>query len=171
VPATGPVRGPALPLAPGERVAWSAWSAAPPAVAAAALAGLVPLLVLAVTGAVPVLVAVVVTLLVALVLAASLAARVSVDRRGLTVRFALGRPLLTVPLEEIAAVAAVTVRPLADFGGWGYRLGRHGRAGVVLRAGPALEVTRGDGRRFAVTVPGAAEAAAVLTALTARSRG
>ena len=42
---------------------------------------------------------------------------------------------------------------------------------VGVIAGRALEVTRGDGRRFVVTVDGAARAAALLNALTTRVRG
>jgi hypothetical protein len=41
----------------------------------------------------------------------------------------------------------------------------------VFRSGEAVQVTRGDGRRFVVTVDGAAEAAALLTTLTDRVRG
>jgi hypothetical protein len=93
-----------------------------------------------------------------------------VDRRGLTVRSPLGWPAVVIPLEDIAAVGVVEISPLRDYGGWGWRLGRRGRPGAVFRAGPALEVTRGDGRRFVVTVDGAGEAAALLTTLTDRVR-
>ena len=170
--ATGPVpsAAPRLPLAPGERVAWSAWTAAPAGVLGILALALVPTLVLAAVGIAPAFLLLVAGLVV-LLAAATLAVRVWVDERGLTVRSPLGWPTWRVPLAEVAAAAAVDVHPLRDFGGWGYRLGRGGRSGVVLRRGPALEVTRGDGRRFAVTVDGAAEAAALLTALTARSRG
>jgi hypothetical protein len=113
----------------------------------------------------------VVVLLVALLLGSMLAARVWVDRRGLTVRGPLGLPSYTVPLDEVAAVEVVRVSALGDYGGWGWRIGRRGAPGVVLRSGEALQVTRGDGRRFVVTVDGAAEAAALLAALTDRVRG
>lgn len=169
VAATGPVPGPRLDLAPGERAVWSAWTAAPPAVLALAAAGLVPTLVLVAIGIAPAFL-LLVSLLVGVVLVATLAARVWVDERGLTVRSPLGRPAHRVPLAEIAAVAVVTVDPLGDFGGWGHRFGRRGRSGVVLRRGPAVEVTRADGRRFAVTVDGADEAAALLTTLVDRDR-
>ncbi|OMQ13877.1 hypothetical protein A7K94_0220525 [Modestobacter sp. VKM Ac-2676] len=75
-----------------------------------------------------------------------------------------------MPLAEVAEAGVTDVRPFRTFGGWGYRVGRDGRAGVVLRAGAALEVVRGNGRRFVVTVPGAAQAAALLNTLATRQR-
>lgn len=170
--ATGPVpaASPRVPLGPDERVAWSAWTAASPAVLTVLAVALLPLAALAAAGIAP-LFLLLVLLLVLVLTTATMSARVWVDQRGLTVRSPLGWPRHWVPLAEVAAAAAVDVHPLRDFGGWGYRIGRGGRSGVVLRRGPALEVTRGDGRRFVVTVDGAAEAAALLTALTARARG
>ena len=168
--ATGPVAGARLPLAPGEQAAWSAWAGAPPAVVALAAVTLLPIVVLVALGIAPVFLVLVLVLVLAL-LGATLSARVWVDRRGLTVRSPFGWPAYTVALGEIAAVQVVEVSPLRDYGGWGWRLGRRGRPGVVFRAGPALSVTRGDGRRFVVTVDGAGEAAALLTTLTDRVRG
>jgi hypothetical protein len=167
--ASGPVAGPRLPLAPGERAVWSAWAGAPPAVVVVPVLALIPLLVLAAIGIAPVFMLLVVVL-VAVVVGSSLAARVWVDERGLTVRAPLGFPAYTVPLAQIAAVDVVEVSALGDYGGWGWRIGRRGRAGVVFRSGEALQVTRGDGRRFVVTADGAGEAAALLTALTDRVR-
>ena len=59
---------------------------------------------------------------------------------------------------------------MAEFGGWGYRVGRGGRVGVVLRTGEALQVQRTGGRAFVVTVDDAATGAALLNTLAARSR-
>lgn len=95
---------------------------------------------------------------------------VTADRRGLTVRSALGRPRFAVPLDEVEQASVVTVSPVAEFGGWGYRVGRGGRVGVVLRAGDALEVRRSGGRAFVVTVDDAATGAALLNTLAARGR-
>lgn len=166
--ATGPVPG-ARPLRPGQPITWSAWTAASAGALGVFALALVPSLVLAAIGVVPAFL-LLVAALVALMAVATLAARVGVDERGLTVRSPLGWPTWRVPLAEVAAADVVDVHPLRDFGGWGYRIGHGGRSGVVLRRGPGLEVTRGDGRRFVVTVDGAAEAAALLLALTARSR-
>ena len=63
-----------------------------------------------------------------------------------------------------------TVSPLAEFGGWGYRVGRGGRVGVVLRTGEGLQVERSGGRSFVVTIDDAATGAALLNTLAARSR-
>jgi hypothetical protein len=168
--ATGPVAGARLPLAPGEQAVWSAWAGAPPAVVAVSAVALVPIAVLVALGTAPAFLLLVLVLVLAL-LGATLSARVWVDRRGLTVRSPFGWPAYTVPLAEIAAVDVIEVSPLRDYGGWGWRLGRRGRPGVVFRAGEALSVTRGDGRRFVVTVDGAGEAAALLATLADRVRG
>jgi uncharacterized protein YqfB (UPF0267 family) len=45
-------------------------------------------------------------------------------------------------------------------------LGRRQRFGAIFRSGEALQVTRGDGRRFVVTVEAAVEAPVLLTTLT-----
>ena len=95
---------------------------------------------------------------------------VVVDRRGLVVRGVLGVPRVVVPLDEVVRAGAVQISPFADFGGWGYRVGRAGRIGVVVRTGEAIEVERTGGRSFVVTVDDAATAAALLNTLAARSR-
>jgi hypothetical protein len=138
-------------------------------VVAIPMLALVPLVVMAALGIAPAFL--VVVALAGLVVGSSLAARVWVDRRGLTVRAPLGFPAVTIPLDEIAAVDVIQVSALGDYGGWGWRIGRRGRPGVVFHSGDALQVTRGDGRRFVVTVDGAQEAAALLTSLTDRVRG
>ncbi|MER5201712.1 DUF1648 domain-containing protein [Streptomyces sp. NPDC002825] len=94
--------------------------------------------------------------------------RVTVDRRGLTVRPSLSsRPRIRVPLDEVAGADVRDVDAVADFGGWGYRVRAH-RTGVVLRSGEALVVRRTGGREFAVTVPDAGTAAALLNTLAER---
>ena len=55
-------------------------------------------------------------------------------------------------------------------GGWGLRVGRGGRTGLVVRSGQALEVERTGGRIVVVTVDDAARGAALLTAVAARGR-
>ncbi|WP_435975176.1 hypothetical protein [Streptomyces sp. Qhu_M48] len=97
--------------------------------------------------------------------------RVTVDRRGVTVRPALvPRPRVRVPLDEIAGADVReldTAAVLDDFGGWGYRVRAH-RTGVVVHTGETLVVRRDNGREFAVTVPDARTAAALLNTLAER---
>jgi len=96
--------------------------------------------------------------------------RVSTGPTGLVVRSVVGWPVFRVPATDIDRVELVQVDPMADFGGWGLRLGlvRDGaprRAfGVILRAGEGIEALRRDGRRFVVTVDDAQTGAAVLAA-------
>lgn len=96
--------------------------------------------------------------------------RVTVDRRGLLVRSALGWPRIRIAAADIGSVQVVDIDPTADFGGWGYRWAGHGRSGVIMRAGTAIEVTHGNGRRFVVTVEDAGTGAGVLAALLAQRR-
>jgi hypothetical protein len=95
--------------------------------------------------------------------------RVTIDRRGLRLRGLLGWPRARIPLDDIRSVAVVQVNPTADFGGWGWRWAR-GRSGLIMRSGEAIEVRRGDGRRFTVTVDDAETASAALAGLTARRK-
>lgn len=156
-----------LPLGATERVAWSAtvWS---PATLAVAVPVVAVQAVLAVALRTWVLLGVAALLVV--LLAAFLVLRVTVDARGLDARSPLGRPRLHVPLDEVVAARVEPVRPLAEFGGWGYRVGRDGRTGFVLRGGDALVVERTGGRTSVVTVDDAATAAGLLNALAARGR-
>ena len=104
-----------------------------------------------------------------LVLAATTVAfHVRVDDSGLSVDSVLGLPRFRLRLADIASAAAVDVNPMGEFGGWGLRLSVDRRFGVVLRQGEAIEVTRGNGRRFVVTVDDAATGAALLQALIAQ---
>ncbi|MFG2978261.1 hypothetical protein ACGFYY_35415 [Streptomyces sp. NPDC048331] len=96
--------------------------------------------------------------------------RVSVDRRGVTVGSALlPRPRLPLPLPLATITSAATTRidPVADFGGWGYRL-RPNRRGVVLRSGEALSVRTTSGTEYLVTVEDSTTAAALLNGLVER---
>lgn len=155
---------PRLDLGAGERAGWSRATASAPLTAlgllflaggaVAVLLGPWPLLLIALAVAVPGL--------------ALARIRVSVDRHGLTVRSTLTpRPRVHVPLDDITAADVRTVDALREFGGWGYRVRAH-RSGVVLRSGEALVVRRGNGREFAVTVPDARTAAALLNTLVER---
>lgn len=94
--------------------------------------------------------------------------RVSADRRGLTVRGAMGWPFRRIALTDIRTVQVVEVQPTRDFGGYGWRWASGGRSGVILRAGSGVEVTATSGKRFVVTVDDAETGAAVIASLLSR---
>lgn len=93
---------------------------------------------------------------------------VAVDRRGLTISPGVVRwPRLSVSIDQVERATSRDVSALKEFGGWGYRI-RSGRSGLILRSGEAIVVRRRDGRDFAVTVDGSADAAALLNTLVER---
>ncbi|MFI0981247.1 DUF1648 domain-containing protein [Streptomyces sp. NPDC021093] len=95
-------------------------------------------------------------------------AHVMVDRRGLTVAPSLlPWPAVRIPLKEVREVHSREINPVADYGGWGYRV-RSNRTGLILRSGEAIVVRRGNGREFAVTVADSATGAALLATLIDR---
>ncbi|MCA6094007.1 DUF1648 domain-containing protein [Streptomyces sp. SCA3-4] len=99
------------------------------------------------------------------------AARITVDRHGLTATLPwLPRPRLRIPLDRIASATSRPIDPLPDLGGWGYRV-VPGRSGLVLRSGEAVVARLITGSEFVVTVDDAATAAALLDALAARAGG
>ncbi|MEV6669019.1 DUF1648 domain-containing protein [Streptomyces sp. NPDC051162] len=109
-------------------------------------------------------------LLTGALLALLTGARVTADRRGLTVTPSLAPwPRLNVPLHRITEAGHRTVSPLRDFGGWGYRV-RPGASGIVLRSGDAISARLTTGSEFVVTVDDAATAAALLNTLADRER-
>ena len=162
-----------LELAPGERGVWIGTARLRGGVLAVLVVALALVLVATVLATVasdgavwPILLAPVVVLVVAVL--AGLAWRVRVDATGLLVRtLPFGWPRMRIPVGEVASVTAVQVEPLAEFGGWGWRLSPVGGFGLVARRGDALLVTRHDGRRFTVTVDDAATAASLLAAYAA----
>ncbi|ROS28023.1 DUF1648 domain-containing protein [Cellulomonas sp. PhB150] len=168
-PSTRPVAAdaPRLALAGSERAVWhrSAFSRSTLVVGVAAV--LVILVLTVVTRVWPLgLLAV----LLAVLLLTMVAFDVTVDERGLVARGLLGWPTLRVPLAEVVAAGVTTVQPMKDFGGWGYRLGRGGRTGIVLRGGDALEVRRTGDRVAVITVDDAETGAALLNTLADRAR-
>ena len=154
-------------LGPDEDAVWSRVVASPVLWAPAGLLGALGLglSVPSATRAVGVL------LLVAALLNAVFASlRVTVDGHGLTiVSPLLPRPRLRVPMRRIEAAASREVRPMAEFGGYGYRVGP-GKSGVVMRAGEALSARLRGGKEFVVTVDDAGTAAALLNGLLQRAR-
>ncbi|MFJ2896495.1 DUF1648 domain-containing protein [Streptomyces sp. NPDC087218] len=103
-------------------------------------------------------------LLIAVLMAGFVRPCVVVDRRGITVSGTLRWPRVRVPLDRIEAASSTHINPLAEYGGWGYRV-RPGRTGVVLRAGEGIVATLAGGRKFAVTVDDSATGAALLNTL------
>lgn len=106
----------------------------------------------------------------ALVVLAVSVFRITVGEAGMVVVGVLGFPRWRLPLEDVAVARSTAVDPLTEFGGWGYRLGVHGRTGFVVRKGEALEVERGDGTSWVVTVDDAERAAGLLNTLAERAR-
>lgn len=162
----GPAEAESVALAPGERGAWTGrahmtwWLQ----------------LFLVVLGAV--FLAVLHSALAAIPAAAMLAIcvvfgwiRVSVDWRGLRVRYGpLPWPVTTIPLARVRSAERIDLRPL-DWGGWGYRGSRVlGRGAIVVRGGDAIRLQLGGGGEFAVTVDDAAAGAGLLNDLVRRAR-
>jgi hypothetical protein len=97
----------------------------------------------------------------------NLAWTIRVDVRGVRMRSAFGIPTFTVPLAAIESAEVIEVHALAEYGGFGVRLGS-GRFGVILRSGQALQVLRRNGRSVVVTVDDATSAAALINGLVKR---
>ncbi len=162
-----PADAPRVRLIEGERAVWISRIASPAAFVVAIPVGLLFIVLAVITRAWGMLVA---PTVIALVLVALSAFVVRVDRDGLTVRSAIGWPRYRVPLDELVRAGVTQVAPMRDFGGWGWRVGRGGRVGIVLRKGEALEVIRTGGRSLVITLDDAATAAGLLNALADRAR-
>ncbi|MGW2179388.1 DUF1648 domain-containing protein [Streptomyces sp. NPDC001732] len=108
-------------------------------------------------------------LLIGVLMAGFVRPHVVVDRRGITVSGTLRWPRVRVPLDRIEAASSRHINPLAEYGGWGYRI-RPGGTGVVLRSGEGIVATLVDGRKFAVTVDDSATGAALLNTLIDQRR-
>ncbi|MFF3173488.1 DUF1648 domain-containing protein [Streptomyces sp. NPDC057900] len=94
---------------------------------------------------------------------------VTVDRRGLTVSGVLPWPRIRIPLDRIETADSRKINPLAEYGGWGYRI-QPGRTGVMIRSGEGIVADLSGGRQFAVTVEDSATAAALLNTLVDQRR-
>jgi hypothetical protein len=166
-PGTGeePEAVPAVPLGPTEQVSWSRTVGSPwfPAVGAVLVAAGCAL------GATVHPVAGIITGVAGIAVALSSQARVTVDRRGLTITPGLlGWPRLRVPADDIASVTVADITPV-QFGGWGYRIVPGGRS-VIIRSGAALVVTRRSGQQVTVTVDDPRTAAGVLAGVASGGR-
>lgn len=108
-------------------------------------------------------------ILVSALVAATIGFRVRIDASGLEARSVLGWPVVRVRAADVERVAASTINPLGEFGGWGLRWAP-GRFGIVLRTGPGIVVTRRSGNIFGITVDDAETGAAVLAAAAASAQ-
>lgn len=95
---------------------------------------------------------------------------VRVDTAGLHVRSAAGWPRVDVPATSVESAAARQVRPLKEFGGYGWRTAAGGAIGIILRGGEGIEVVHSGGKRLVVTIDDAATAAALLNTMADRTR-
>jgi len=158
----------------GERVVWIATTSMPRGVVAFLLVVLLGLVALAAyllgTGTEGGGIVALVVLVVGISLAATASFRVMITPEGFAARALLGWPRVRVPLDEVESARAVDISPFGEFGGWGWRVAVDGRSGIVLRRGPAIEVSRRGRRPFLVTIDGAEEAAALLQAYVDRTR-
>jgi hypothetical protein len=168
-PTTQPVdrSAPRVALAAGQRATWTGAAVSRTAILIGLAAVALVLALVLVTNLWGLLV--VAVLLFGLIATMS-SAVVRVDDDGVSIRSPLGWPRTSVPLDEIVRADVTQVRPLRDFGGWGWRVGRGGRVGVALRRGESLLIERTGDRSVVVTVDGAATAAGLVNALADRAR-
>ncbi len=90
--------------------------------------------------------------------------RVTIKNGKLRVSSAIfGFPLRTIDASEIASVSSEEILPM-EWGGWGWRFFPGGSA-VVMKRSQGLAIELKDKRRFAVTIPDSAQAAAQLNSL------
>ncbi|MDT0457431.1 DUF1648 domain-containing protein [Streptomyces sp. DSM 41527] len=160
--------GPRLDLPAGTSAGWSRAISSPPIVALGILLLGAGLLVLALADW-PASIGLLIGALAVLPFAA---ARVTVDRRGLTVTSTLLPPPLRIRHLPLDRITEATSRPIAvfrEFGGWGYRI-RAGGSGLVLRSGEGMVVRLTNGKEFVVTVDDAVTAVALLNTYLDRAR-
>lgn len=169
--ATAPApRRPYLPLAHGERAAWSTVITSrllgAIAVGAAVLA-LFFIVMAATSPAAGMVTPAVIVTVITLATVALTPVRLTVDRRGIRLVSVLLRiPIIRIRLGDIRDVAVETVRA-SEWGGWGYRFSGAGLA-YVTRSGPGIVITRRTGSRVAITVDGPDGAAGVANGLLRR---
>ncbi|AMB58430.1 DUF1648 domain-containing protein [Microterricola viridarii] len=162
---------PALDVGPNERAFWTGTVTASRGVllflGAVGAILIVTAVVSALSGAAGAVLIVLVVLVVLALALTTLRWRVSVGTHGASAVSAAGWPAVRIPLSGISGARLVSVNPLGDFGGWGWRwVG--GRSGIIMQAGPALEVTRSNGKVLVVPIDDAETAVAVLQAALAQ---
>ena len=167
VPAPVPSGAPRVELARGSRAVFVERIGLSPAlIAVLVLAVLVPLLI---AGLVDWWMAVIPLLLMVLVALFS-TATVTIDERSLLIRSGLRVTLLRESMDQITSADVREVRPMAQYGGWGWRIGFDGSRGFVTKAGDALVVHRHGESDLVVTLDRPDEAAGLVNALKDRAR-
>jgi hypothetical protein len=154
---------PSVGLGQRERAVWLGATSSPFLATIGVSLGVAVIAVTLLVGGGPVLVLLAAGIVLALMVVGLSRIRVAVGPEA--VRISLGpwsMPSTTVPLTDIVLAEAITVEP-ERWGGWGYRrvLGQRA-AGIVLRPGPGLRLTRTDGRTLVVTIDRAEEAAGLV---------
>ncbi|MCY2930781.1 MAG: DUF6141 family protein [Planctomycetota bacterium] len=87
---------------------------------------------------------------------------------GLFVRyFPLHRSPRRIPLEDVTVVEAVTYRPVMEYGGWGIRRTRGGKA-YNVRGNRGVKLRMGDGRHLLIGSARPEELAAAIEELRRR---
>jgi len=154
---------PSVGLGQGERAVWLGATSSPILATIGVSLGVAVIAVTLLVGGGPVFVLLAAGVVLALVVVGLARVRVAVGPEA--VRISLGPwsvPSTTVALTDIVLAEAITVEP-ERWGGWGYRrvLGQRA-AGIVLRPGLGLRLTRTDGRTLVVTIDRAEEAAGLV---------
>lgn len=145
-----------------QAATWSRAVPPTPAMVFATVSVLATTLLLAVLQA---WVGVVLSLPLALVVAAFTSLRVTVDPRGVAIGSGWVPGLRRViAMDGVLEAHSRQVSPMAEFGGWGYRV-VPGKRGVVVRAGEALVLRLREGREFVVTIDDSRTAAALVNTL------
>ena len=113
---------------------------------------------------------VVVLILPVVLVLGSVSWTVRIDREGLHARGLFGLPRLTVRASEILRADVTSIRPFAEFGGWGLRMRPDGTTALVTRRGEALRITTAGQQHTVVSLPDAAQAAALLNTMAQQTR-
>jgi hypothetical protein len=92
---------------------------------------------------------------------------VRVDEQRVSVRN-LGASALDYDLDEIIGAKVTETRPFQDWGGWGMRIKRPNRYGLVTNTGPALVITTESGHELTITTDRAEEMAGAINTLADR---
>lgn len=106
---------------------------------------------------------------VLLILAGLMRFDVAASPSGVTVRN-LGMTSVDIGIEEIEGAVVVEANPFKEWGGWGLRVQRPSRYGIVTRTGPAVRITTASGLSLTVTTDRADTMAGALNVWADQSR-
>lgn len=158
---------PSIELSPTEHVFWTR-TAGPPAWLVIGVIGLVTALLvgLAISGS-PLWLQLTIGIIFA-ALFGILSWKVTINDHSVSVRSLWGFPKFFFDISALTAAQATTVRPLAEFGGYGIRTALSGRWGVIANHERALELFPQGKSSFVVTVKDAETAAKLINGIRAR---